>query len=144
MSIWFEGVNDMQTRRAVIVMQLPERLKDTDVEGFLGELQPLLESDRPRIVLDCSQVRYVDSAGVEMLLRCLQKAMTRDGDLKLAAVSPASGVILEHMRVDRLFETFMTTEEAVRSFHAFPSYPIPQSKPDPNIYETFRDRKAAS
>src|SRR5260370_39648877 len=105
----------MHASRAVSVMQLPERLQDADVEVFLGELQPLLESDRPRIVLDCSQVRYVDSAGVEMLLRCLQKAMTRDGDLKLAAVSPASGVILEHMRVDRLFETFMTTEEAVRS-----------------------------
>jgi anti-anti-sigma factor len=125
-------------------MQLPERLKQADVEMFLSELRPLLESDRPRIVLDCSQVRYMDSAGVEMLLRSVQEAMKRDGDLKLAAVSPASGVILELMRVDRLFETFVTTEEAVQSFHAFPLYPTPQSEPQPSVYETFSDLKAVS
>jgi hypothetical protein len=51
-----------------------------------------------------------------MLLQCLEEAMKRDGDLKLAAVSPASAVILELMRVDRLFEMFETSEDAMRSF----------------------------
>ena len=76
-------------------------------------MQPLLQSDRARIVLDCSRVRYVDSAGLEVLSRCVQQAMGRDGDLKLAAVSPASRVILELILANRLFETFETTEEAV-------------------------------
>jgi len=96
-------------------------------------LQPMLESDRPRIVLDCSQVRYVDSDGVEMLLRCVREAVKRDRDLKLAAVSPASGVILELLRVDRLFETFETTVEAVQSLHEFPSHAIPQSESYPDL-----------
>src|SRR3981081_4445667 len=94
----------MSTSGPVIVMQLPEQLKRPEVAPFLDELQPLLESDRPRVVLDCSQVREMDSAGVEMLLHCMQEAMKRDGDLKLAAISPQAAVILELMRVDRLFE----------------------------------------
>jgi len=110
-------------------MQLPEQLKHAEVRAFCDELQPLLEADRPRIVLDCSQVRDMDSAGIQMLLHCTQEAMKRNGDLKLAAVSPAAGVILELTRVDRLFEVFDTTEEAVRSFHAFPSYAVPQTEP---------------
>ena len=56
-----------------------------------------------------------------MLLHCLEEAMKRDGDLKLAAVSPASAIILELMRVDRVFEVFETPEEAARSFQAFGS-----------------------
>lgn len=109
----------MQTSRPVVVVQLPEQVNHAEAEAFLAELQPLLELDRPRIVLDCSQVRHMDSAGIEMLLRCLEEAMKRDGDLKLAAVSPASAVLLELMRVDRLFEVFETAEEASRSFQVF-------------------------
>jgi anti-sigma B factor antagonist len=101
-------------------MQLPEQLNLEGVRNFLPELEPLLECHRPRIVLDCSQVRYLDSAGVEMLLHCLEEAMKRDGDLKLAALSPESEVILELMRVARVFEAFATSEEAVRSFNAVP------------------------
>ena len=110
----------MLTSGPVVVMQLPEQLNLEGVRSFLPELKPLLECHRPRIVLDCSQVRYLDSAGVEMMLQCLEEAMKRDGDLKLAAVSPQSEVILELMRVARVFEAFATSEEAVRSFHAVP------------------------
>lgn len=133
----------MYTSRPVIVMQLPEQWTRAEAGKFLHELQPLLESDCPRMVLDCSQVWHIDSAGVEMLLHCVQDAMKRDRDLKLAAVSPVSGTIKELMRLDRLFETFATTEEAVRSFQNFPS-PVPQSVPDSSIYGTTADLKAAS
>jgi anti-sigma B factor antagonist len=110
-------------------MQLPEQLTSAQVKLFLMDLQPLLESDRPRHVLDCSQIRQIDSEGIEMLLHCMDEAMKRNGDVKLAAVSPAAAVILELMRVDRLFEVFDTTEEAVRSFNAIPSYATPQAEP---------------
>ena len=119
----------MHTSGPVIVMQVPVQLNHAEVKSFLEELQPLLEGDRPRIVLDCSQVRYVDSAGIEMLLSCMEQAMKRNGDLKLAAVSPELAVILELMRVDRLFEVLDTTEAAVQSFHAFPSLAVSQDEP---------------
>src|SRR6266567_6477305 len=119
----------MLTNGPVVVMQLPEQLNQDGVRSFLPELEPLLECHRPRIVLDCSQVRYLDSAGVEMMLRCLEEAMKRDGDLKLAALSPESEVILELMRVARVFEAFATSDEAVRSFNAVPADAAPQETP---------------
>ncbi len=136
---------DMFTNGPVIVMQVPERLTDAEVKSFLEELRPLLESDRPRIVLDCSQVRYIDSAGVDMLLSCMEEAMKRDGDLKMAAVSPEMAVILELMRVDRLFEVFDSADEAVQSFHASPAWAIPQSEPwYSSANAAWGDLKAAS
>jgi anti-anti-sigma factor len=118
----------------VIVMQLPEQLNVEEVRNFMQELGPLLESNRPRIVLDGSQIRTIDGAGVEMLLHCLEEVLKRDGDLKLAALSPEAEVILELMRVARVFEAFRTSEEAVRSFHAIPADAVAQDAP---WYATF-------
>ncbi|HTW59096.1 MAG TPA: STAS domain-containing protein [Terriglobales bacterium] len=115
----------MHSSGSVIVMQAPERLDHTGAAMFLERLKPLLEDSRPRLVLDFSEIRHIDSAGVEMLLLCMEEAMKRDGDVKLAAVPPSSAVILELMKVDRLFEIFDTPEEAVRSFHNLSSYEIP-------------------
>ena len=119
----------MSSNRPVVVMQLPEYLNHSQVPVFFQELEPLLELHRPRIVLDCSHVRGIDSTGIEMLLNCLEEAMKRDGDLKLADVSKEAQVILEFMRVDRVFEMLPTCEEAVRSFNAIPVEAVPQDAP---------------
>jgi anti-sigma B factor antagonist len=133
----------MPTRAPVIVMELPERLTQVEAKSFLNELEPLLKNDRPSLVLDCSQIKHMDSAGVEMLLYCLEQAMKRDGDLKLAAVSPASAVIMELMRVDRLFEVFDTAEAAVRSFQLAPAVAA-QTQPWYATAHGLTDLKAAS
>jgi anti-anti-sigma factor len=119
----------MYTKSPVIVMELPEKLNYHDGQTLLAELKPLIEVDRPRIVLDCSRVQHIDSAGIEILLQCLDGAMKRDGDLKLAAVTPMSAAIMELMRVDRLFEVFETSDEAVRSFHGVAVPETPQNLP---------------
>lgn len=115
----------MTPRRRVAVKQLPLQLKSGQVRDFLRELTPLLTGDRPCIVFDFSQVTEIDSAGVDMLLHCMEQAMKQNGDLKLAAIPPSSAVILELTRVDRLFEIFGTVSEAVDSFYGF-SLPIEQ------------------
>src|SRR5690348_10572142 len=135
----------MLTSGPVVVMQVPEVLNVKEVRNFMEELGPLLESNRPRIVLDCSQVRSMESAGVEMLLRCLEEVLKRDGDLKLASLSPEAEVILELMRVARVFETFPTSDEAARSFNAIPTDAIPQDAPwYANLFGDFGAVKQAS
>ena len=112
----------MSTARPVIVMELPEQLNVEQVQILSRELLPLVKADRPRLVFDFSRVHRIDSAGVDMLLACMDEVMKRDGDLKLASVPPEVGVILEMTRVDRLFEIFDEATDAVESFHHFPPY----------------------
>src|ERR1041384_576555 len=119
----------MLTSGPVVVMQVPEELTVAAVNKFMLDVKPLLEANRPRMVLDCSQIRTIDSAGVEALLQCLEEALKRDGDLKLASLSPQSEVILELMRVARVFETFETCDLAVRSFNAVSIDSAPQDAP---------------
>ena len=109
----------METSRPVVVKRMPERLNLRTARQFEREVQPFLASDRPQVVFDLSQVRHLDAAGVDMLLRCMQQAMKRDGDLKLAALSEHALTILELTRTDRLFEMYETSTDAVRSFTYF-------------------------
>ncbi len=109
----------METSRPVIVKRIPERLNLRQARKFQQEVKPFLQSDRPQIVFDLSQVKQIDAAGVDMLLTCMSEAMRRDGDLKLAALSPHAAVVLELTRTDRLFEIYDNSTEAVRSFSSF-------------------------
>ena len=113
----------------VLVIQLPEEMTQSGAKTFIEEMKLLLDTDRPRIVLDCSETRNIDSAGVEWLLYCMEEAMKRNGDLKLAAISPQAEIILELMRVDRLFEVFSTTDAATRSFQAVPTLVPTETQP---------------
>jgi len=116
----------------VVVKHLPERVTLSQAREIFAELEPALENDRPCLVFDFSDVVQIDSAGIEMMLRCMEEAMKRNGDLKLAALSPQVAVILELTRVDRLFEIFATPSDAAESFHRFPVQALRQSTPPRN------------
>ena len=102
------------------VKQLPEKLSVKQGRGFFREVESCLNADRPRVVLDCSKVQQLDSTGIQVLLCCLEEALKRNGDVKLASVPPGAAAILELTRVDRLFEAFDSTADAVNSFDKFP------------------------
>jgi anti-anti-sigma factor len=104
--------------RAVTVRQLPETLNEKQDKLFLLEIQHCMESGRPRIVIDCSSVRKLDSSLIHLLLCCLEEAMKRNGDVKLAALPADPANSLELTGVTRLFDIYDTPAEAVDSFHS--------------------------
>ena len=105
----------MDAYSSIVVKTLAKRLGRSEVAAFRQEMQNVLRLDQPRIVVDFGSVTHLDSAGVEALLHCLSASVRRDGELKLAALSPQAVAILEMTRVGRLFEVFPTVEDAVRS-----------------------------
>lgn len=110
---------------------MPAVMNLRESRAFLRQVQPILRSDRPQLVFDLSQVVRLDAAGVEVLLQCMSEAMRRDGDVKLAAVSPQAAVVLEMTRTDRLFEIHPTSTDAARSFSAFLPNTVRRKEPQP-------------
>jgi anti-sigma B factor antagonist len=104
-------------RRAVAVKQIPEKLSGKQGQVFLRELEAILLVERPYIVLDCSRVAYMNRSVVDLMLCCLEEAIKRNGDIKLAAVPAGAETILEHTGLNRLFDIFDTTDAAVSGFH---------------------------
>lgn len=99
------------------VKEFPEALNPIRGQLFLSEVQSYLHDDRPYIVLDCSKVSEMDRPAIQLLLCCLEEAIKRNGDVKLAAVPAGARATLQLIGVDRLFEIFDTNVGAVNSFH---------------------------
>ena len=114
---------------AVTVQQLPEHFTREQANLFLQEIEPFLNTDRPRIVFDCSKVRQLGSVGIELLLCCMEEVMKRNGDLKLAAVSAGPKAVLEFTGIDGLFEIYESAPEAVQSFQRIPVEVFQQAPP---------------
>jgi anti-sigma B factor antagonist len=126
---WKGETKIMMTKRPVIVLELPAKLVVGRAHLFFEEIKEFLKADRPRLVFDFANVAQVDSAGVEVLLNCMEEAMKRNGDLKLAAIPPGPAVVLELTKVDRLFEIFDNANDAAESFHQFPVHAFRETSP---------------
>ena len=117
----------MKNHKSVVVTQLPEMVTMNNVQQLRHEIRSALDRQRPSLVFDCSKVRQMDSAGIDLLLSSLEEAMKRNGDIKLAAVPPQVAVILKLTRVERLFEIFDSPGDAAESFSRFPIHAVQQS-----------------
>ena len=109
----------MSFHRPVLIMEMPDQLNALEVERFMQDLQPLLDAEQPRIVFDCSGVRALDRAGVEMMMHCREVAMNLNGDLKIAALSPEARAVLEVMGGSGVLQAFATSDDAVKSFQGW-------------------------
>ena len=103
--------------RSVAVRKLPEHISGEQRQAVYRDLESSINVDRPAVVLDCSMLRDLDNSAIHLLLCCLEEAMKRNGDVRLAAVRPEVQTALEAAEVDCLFQTFADVSEAVGSFH---------------------------
>lgn len=102
--------------RAVSIKQVPEKLDVKRGRLFFRELEGCMNVERPCIVLDCSHAHQMDRHVLHLLLCCLEGAIKRNGDVRLAAVTPAAMLDLQHAKIDRLFRVFDSVDDAVESF----------------------------
>ncbi|HEY3705927.1 MAG TPA: STAS domain-containing protein [Terracidiphilus sp.] len=103
--------------KTVTVKDLPEKLDSKNERALFAGLRTAMNVERPALVLNCSHLREMDVSSVHLLLCCLEEAMKRNGDVRLAGVSAEAKESLRSMGVERLFRTFETSEQAVESFH---------------------------
>ncbi|MEU2233830.1 STAS domain-containing protein [Streptomyces vietnamensis] len=82
-----DGRTAVLTVAGELDMETADRLQELLAEQF-GQ-------GRRRLVLDLSALDFMDSSGLNVLIRAVNKARESDGDLYLAAPTPAVRRILE-------------------------------------------------
>jgi anti-sigma B factor antagonist len=100
----------------VTVKQVPESISIRQGRLFFSELESSMNIDRPCVVLDCSKIKRMDKSVAHLLLCCLEEAIKRNGDVKLAGISTGVRAVFELAGLDRLFEVYDTQAEAMKSF----------------------------
>jgi anti-anti-sigma factor len=89
-----------------LVVNLPKHVTALEVRELTRDLKRELNADHPSIILDLSDVREMDTAGLDLLVECLREALNRDGTVSLRGISAEAATILELTGLDRVLGMF--------------------------------------
>ena len=106
----------------VTVLHLTGRLTQ-DTAGHLRDaVHAVIARHRGQILIDFSQVTYLDSCGLGELLQVYVTLRRRGGHVKLLNVTPPCRQLLTIARVLTVLEVFESEQLAIKSF---PPNPVP-------------------
>jgi anti-sigma B factor antagonist len=76
-------------------------------------LNAMIEKKPKRLVVDLSQVTYIDSAGLAVFIEAMQKVETFGGKFALAGLQETVRSIFEISRLDQVFQIFPDVDSAL-------------------------------
>ena len=79
------------------------------------ELRSLIERKPPRVVVDLSEVSYIDSSGLAVLVEALQRIQDYGGKLALVGLRANVRTVFEIAKLDQVFRIFPTREAGLNS-----------------------------
>ena len=101
-----------------IVRPAGDRLDIEVAAQFRGVLLSLIEKGNRQLVVDLKDVTFIDSSGLGALVSALKtlKRTSGVGDVRLARVQPPVVSLLEIIRLNRVFTSYASVEQAVQSY----------------------------
>lgn len=101
---------------AVLMLVQEERLDAHNSGELKTQMLKLFEDGKSNLVVDLSDVRFVDSSGLGALVSGFKNASSRNGSLKLSGLQMQVKSMFELTRLHRVFEIYNDAEEALGSF----------------------------
>lgn len=84
-----------------------------DAQAFEASVEELAKAGAARIVLDLTDVSFVDSAGIGILVGCHGKVVSGGGKLRMAGAGDRVLNVLRISKVDGILKLDKTVGEAV-------------------------------
>ncbi|MBN1341029.1 MAG: STAS domain-containing protein [Phycisphaerae bacterium] len=100
----------------VLIVSADGGLSAQTADQFVGDLQQLIDSGLTKIIVDCSNLGYVSSYGLGVLIRIHSKLRRRGGDVKIAAVKSAVMEVLQLTGLEKLFSVYPDVNRARLAF----------------------------
>lgn len=105
-----------------------ERINDVDLVKTTGELtassspelkaklNSMIKAGKTTLLIDMSEVVFIDSSGLGALVACLQRVSEAGGVLKIFGLQDHPRKVFFLTRLDRVFDIFDDREAALESF----------------------------
>jgi len=105
-----------QNYNDVTVIEMQGELDYDAVELFRSTIIEIVGESRTGIVLDMTNLGFIDSEGLEQLLWARDYCNENNSQLRLAGLDENCGKILEVTRLENEFDRHAELSEAVKSF----------------------------
>lgn len=89
-------------------------LEDEDIQAIQNSIMPLISQSGPvNLILDFSNVKFLTSAMLGVLIRLSRKIYEAKGQLKLCSIDPKVQQIFKITRLTRVFDICLTKADAL-------------------------------
>lgn len=109
----FKTIKVEYKENKAIVTVIEKRIYLGITDMFREDMLSVLESEFEQLVTNLEHVAVMNSAGLGVLIMAQDTIKKRNGRIKLANLQPLMQDIVSRMRLDTLFETYKTLEEAL-------------------------------
>lgn len=107
----------IETIDGITVLFIKEdRLDANNSEDLKKELQQQFAADTKNMIIDLTEIHFIDSSGLGALVSGYKNASTIHGSLKLTNLQSQVKSMFELTRLHRVFDIFTTVDEAVQSY----------------------------
>ena len=96
----------------LVVQPLVKRIDSVTATDFKGTMVDFINSGNLKIVLDLSNVDFIDSTGLGMIVSTL-KSLGHEGVMAICSLSDIVRSLFALTRMNRLFDIAATAEEAI-------------------------------
>lgn len=110
------SVNRIDNNIDHVTFQGIEKLNAFISEEVRVELEKLFDAPNSRVVIDLSDVRYIDSSGFGTLLNTMKVARNNYGLLKICCLDPEVKALFLSLQLHTVFEMHDELGECIRSF----------------------------
>jgi anti-sigma B factor antagonist len=87
-----------------------------DASNFNDELHDLIDQDRTEVIADVSNVKFMNSSGLGILIGGMTTMRNAGGDLRIAGADKRIESLLMVTKLVTVFDSYRTVEEAVESY----------------------------
>ena len=96
----------------LLLTPLESRIDSTVSHECKKMLEDYIQKGNNRIILNLSQVNFMDSTGLGILISCV-KTIGEKGYLFICELNPSVKKLFKLVRVDEIFRVFYTETEAI-------------------------------
>ena len=118
---------DLDERTHVIAVR--GEIHVTTAPEFSRRLNEAIARGKTSVVLDLSQVEFIDSTGLSVLLNGLRRVTRAQGRLALVCANPTVLRLFEITKLDTTFDIRTSREEAVAAVRQDGGAPPPADEP---------------
>lgn len=87
------------------------RLNATVAQEVKAELSDQLSDKGTQMVVNLSNIQFIDSTGIGVLISALKTARQNSGSFKLCSIQPEVMSLLTLMKLDKVFDIFDSVED---------------------------------
>jgi len=101
---------------AVVLLELKGRLDASTSPKFQKKILSVIEGGEKNLVIDFSDLDYISSAGLRVLLLGAKKLQSVDGKIVLACLADHVKEVFDIAGFSVIFPFYDATEDAIKSF----------------------------